>query len=211
MRVWWRAVLMTITFLMAAQAVRAADAPDYIRDIEPIFLKHCNDCHGVDIENLRESPRFAGAVQVDVVGDHRLLDHAHRHDFEARRRLQLGKVGHRHPAAVDGWLVAEIEERRDRHAAELRERIADDGLLRDLWQEETAPGRRRDQTGRKDRDEELNAKHRWRRPALKGAPLSRSARRRCEAVQAPAAAHVSGVIGTIGTRRERNRACQQRI
>ena len=76
--------------------------------------------------------------------DDRLFDHAQRHDLEARRRLQLGEIRHRHLPAVDRGLVALVEERRHRHAAKLRERIANHRLLRHRRQDQAATaGRRR--------------------------------------------------------------------
>ncbi len=49
MGVWRRIFLATAAISCAPAAVLAAEAPDYTRDIEPIFLKHCNDCHGGDL------------------------------------------------------------------------------------------------------------------------------------------------------------------
>ena len=72
--------------------------------------------------------------------DDRFFDDAQRHDLEAGHRLQLGEVGQRELAAVDRRLVALIEERRDGHAAELRERIVDDRLVADVRQDQWQPG-----------------------------------------------------------------------
>ena len=33
---------------VAALAVRAGTPPSYAKDVEPIFIKHCADCHGGD-------------------------------------------------------------------------------------------------------------------------------------------------------------------
>ncbi|QDT56595.1 Planctomycete cytochrome C [Caulifigura coniformis] len=49
MRGWlWNVLAVGSLTLLSSTAV-IADAPDYVRDIEPIFLKHCSDCHGVDV------------------------------------------------------------------------------------------------------------------------------------------------------------------
>jgi mono/diheme cytochrome c family protein len=46
---WLRLVLAAFAVALLSPSAVIAEAPDYLRDIEPIFLKHCNDCHGVDI------------------------------------------------------------------------------------------------------------------------------------------------------------------
>src|SRR5687768_14354976 len=46
---WLRSVLAASVVMLSSPWAMCAEAPDYVRDIEPIFLKHCNDCHGIDI------------------------------------------------------------------------------------------------------------------------------------------------------------------
>ncbi|MGD1148801.1 MAG: c-type cytochrome domain-containing protein [Thermoanaerobaculaceae bacterium] len=41
-------VVVLILASVAALAVRAGTPPSYATGIEPIFLKHCSDCHGGD-------------------------------------------------------------------------------------------------------------------------------------------------------------------
>ena len=127
------------------------------RRIEFRVIGHGTDDHRVDPQDRRQSARFAWTVEIDAMGDDRFLDHAQRHDLEARRGLQFGEVSHRHLAAVDGRLVALIEERRHRHPAELREGIANHRLMSDLGHNEAAPADAPDQSRDEDRVEKLVA------------------------------------------------------
>ena len=95
---------------------------------------------GIDAQNVGQPAGFAGSREIDLVLDDRFFDHAQRHDLEAGHRLQLGKVGQRELAAIDRRLVALIEERRDRHPAQLRERIVDDRLVADVRKDQAAAG-----------------------------------------------------------------------
>jgi mono/diheme cytochrome c family protein len=49
MQGWVRLVLASLAIALLSPRIVVAEAPDYVRDIEPIFLKNCNDCHGVDV------------------------------------------------------------------------------------------------------------------------------------------------------------------
>ena len=49
MRVWLKSMLALAAVWCCMPPRCRADAPDYLRDIEPIFLRHCNDCHGLDV------------------------------------------------------------------------------------------------------------------------------------------------------------------
>ncbi len=41
-----RLALVSVCFAFAADAPRAAAAVDYLRDVKPVFAKHCTSCHG---------------------------------------------------------------------------------------------------------------------------------------------------------------------
>ena len=72
------------------------------------------------------------------MGDNCFFDDPERHDFEAGRQLELGEVGHRELATVDRGRIALVEERRDRHATQLREGVAHDRLLSHLRKHDLA-------------------------------------------------------------------------
>ena len=38
--------LLAISAFLASTAIHAGEAVDYLRDVKPIFTKHCVDCHG---------------------------------------------------------------------------------------------------------------------------------------------------------------------
>jgi mono/diheme cytochrome c family protein len=46
---WLRLALASFAVAFWSSPAAFAETPDYVRDIEPIFLKNCNDCHGVDV------------------------------------------------------------------------------------------------------------------------------------------------------------------
>src|SRR5690348_16162018 len=44
--------------LMAAASARAAAAPDFQRDVQPILAEHCAKCHGIDADNRKSGLRL---------------------------------------------------------------------------------------------------------------------------------------------------------
>ena len=70
-----RLVAVLSAFLLAAGAARAADAPtapDYARDVAPLFARHCVECHGerkqenlLRLDGRREA--LAGGMSGDAI------------------------------------------------------------------------------------------------------------------------------------------------
>ena len=76
---------------VAALVVRASTPPSYAKEVEPIFLKHCSDCHGGDNSkkglDLSNDKGYANLLQ---------------HKSQEEPLMQLVKAGD--PAASYLWL-----------------------------------------------------------------------------------------------------------
>jgi len=53
MKFYYFLTLLVCSLLGAANTAGAAEPVDFVKDIQPIFVEHCNDCHGADVQEGR--------------------------------------------------------------------------------------------------------------------------------------------------------------